>query len=46
MIALATSVLRTGKDGAERVRNTVIPPPVATRPVAGPVMPRPPRVPE
>jgi regulator of protease activity HflC (stomatin/prohibitin superfamily) len=46
MIALATSVLRAGKDGQEPVRNTMVPP-AATRPVAGPVMPppRPPRPP-
>jgi regulator of protease activity HflC (stomatin/prohibitin superfamily) len=47
MIALATSVLRAGKDGHEPVRNTMVPP-AATRPVAAPVMPprTPPRVPE
>jgi regulator of protease activity HflC (stomatin/prohibitin superfamily) len=48
MIALATSVLRAGKDGHEPVRNTVVPPPERSRPAAGPVMPprMPPRVPE
>jgi hypothetical protein len=47
MIALATSVLRTGKDGHEPVRNTVVPP-ATSRPQAGPVLPprMPPRVPE
>jgi regulator of protease activity HflC (stomatin/prohibitin superfamily) len=48
MIALATSVLRTGKDGHhEPVRNTAVAAPGA-RPAAGPVMPprMPPRVPE
>ncbi len=44
MIALATSVLRSGKDH-EPVRNTVVPPPAGARPHAGPVMPIPPRMP-
>jgi regulator of protease activity HflC (stomatin/prohibitin superfamily) len=43
MIALATSVLRAGKDG-EPVRNTVVAPP--SRPSAAPARPAPPRPPQ
>jgi regulator of protease activity HflC (stomatin/prohibitin superfamily) len=38
MIALATSVLRAGKDG-EQVRNTAVPPVAGARPQPSPVMP-------
>lgn len=44
MIALATSVLRAGKDGHEPVRNTVVSPPAGARPAMPPRPP--PRVPE